>query len=227
MSVKKTHRPSSHPPRERSLEQLLAAAEDQLREEVLDLFTVDRVLERAGVSVGTFYRMFSGKHALLSAVQDRLQARMEPAILEALKAEERTMESLEEAVDQAFGVVIDHVWEKRQLYRAFMMLAAFDPVLRLKFRQINLERRDALKAVLAKHLPEIAHPDPEVAIEEAYHMYLSTMHGRLVFLGPGIGPILGLSDELLFSRLRLSIRNYLRGDDGGKPQGAEEAPTTT
>jgi AcrR family transcriptional regulator len=220
MSNKKTRPTKSRTAREESLERLLAAAEDQLREEALDLFTIDRVLERAGVSVGTFYRIFSGKQALLSAVQDRLRARMEPAILEALETETHARESLEEAVDHAFGVVIDNVWEERQLYRAFMMLSALDPVLRQKFRQINLERRDALKAVLEKHKAEIAHPDPDIAIEEAYHMYLSTMHGRLVFLGPGIGPIYGLSDELLFGRLRLSIRSYLRGDDGARPQRA-------
>jgi AcrR family transcriptional regulator len=218
MSGKQTHRPSSREPREESLERLLDAAEDQLREEVLDLFTVDRVLERAELSVGTFYRMFSGKQALLSAVQNRLQARMEPAILEALRAEEHTTESLEQAVDHALGVLIDHVWKERGLYRALMMLSAIDPVLRLKFREANIARRDALTAVLAKHREEIAHPDPDAAIEEAHHMLLTVMHGRLLFLGPGIGPIHGLSDELLFGRLKLSIRNYLCGYDGEGPR---------
>ena len=214
MSGKNTRRTSVRESREETLERLLAAAEDQLREEVLDLFTVDTVLERAGLSVGTFYRMFSGKQALLSAVQDRLQARMEPAILAALESEEHATESLEEAADHAFGVLIDHVWQERQLYRALMMASAIDPVLRQKFRQANLDRREALRAVLDKHRAEIAHPDPDVAIEEAHHMFLTTVHGRLLFLGPGIGPIHGLSDELLFGRLKLSIRSYLRGDDG-------------
>jgi AcrR family transcriptional regulator len=227
MSTKKTHHPASHPAKEQSLEGVLAAAEDQLREEALDLFTVDRILERAGVSVGAFYRMFTGKQALLSAVQDRMRERMEPAILRALEAEAHTIESLDESVDHAFGVVIDRVWEERQLYRAFMMLSAMDPVLRQRFREVNLERRDALTAVLVRHRAEIAHPDPDVAIEEAYHMYLATMHGRLVFLGPGIGPIHGLSDELLFARLRLSILDYLRGNGEGRPQGASTAAATS
>jgi hypothetical protein len=93
-----------------------------------------------------------------------------------------------------------------------MMFSAFDPRLRQKFRETNLERREALRLVLNEHRAEISHPDPDVAIEEAHHMCLSTMHGRLVFLGPGIGPIHGLSDELLFSQLKRSIYHYLRGD---------------
>jgi AcrR family transcriptional regulator len=212
MADKETRTSKSRPSREESLERLLAAAEDQLRDEALDLFTIDRVLERAGVSIGTFYRIFRGKQELLSAVQDRLHARMQPAIIDALEAEASAQETLQEAVDHAFGVVIDHVWQERQLYRAFMMFSAFDPVMRQKFRETNLGRREAIRAVLSEHHSEIAHPDPDVAIEEAHHMCLATMHGRLIFLGPGIGPIHGLSDELLFSQLKRSIYDYLRGN---------------
>ena len=101
MTEKVTQRSRRRRPEHEATEKVLAAAEEQLRREELDLFTVDRVLERAGESVGTFYRRFSGKNALLGAVQDRLHARMQPAILEELKAQEHLGQSLEEAADRA------------------------------------------------------------------------------------------------------------------------------
>lgn len=200
--------------REKAREKILAAAEDQLREEELEFFSIDRVLERAGVTVGTFYRIFPGKEALLCATQDRLYARMQPQILEALKAEESALESLEEASDHAFGVMIEHVLEEGTLCRAFMMLSSLDPKLRDSFRRAHIERRDALTAVLEQHREEINHPDPDMAIHHAYHLYLATIHGRLAFMRPGAGQVFGVSNEIFFDQLRRSIRNFLLGNDG-------------
>jgi len=92
-----------HERKQESRERILASAEAQLRGEELELFSIDRVLERASVTVGTFYRLFGSKEALLRAVQDRLYSRMQPTILDALKTEENAVESLEEATDHAFG----------------------------------------------------------------------------------------------------------------------------
>lgn len=207
-------RQSTRLSRERSREQILAAAEDQLREEELEYFSIDRVLERAGVTVGTFYRIFDGKEALLCAVQDRLYARMQPQIIEALKAEESALESLEDASDHAFGVMIEHVLEEGALSRAFMMLSSLNPKLRDSLRQAHIERRDALTAVLEQHREEINHPDPDMAIHHAYHLYLATIHGRLAFMRPGAGPVFGVSNEVFFDQLKRSIRNFLLGNDG-------------
>ncbi len=214
MTAAKPQRQATRRSREQSRERILAAAEAQLREEELELFSIDRVLERAEVTVGTFYRTFSGKEALLRAVQDRLYSRMQPAILEALKAEESVSESLEEAADHAFGVMIDHVLEEAALCRAFMMLSSLDSNLRDTFRQAHIQRRDALTAVLEQHRDEINHPDPDMAIHHAYHLYLATIHGRLAFMRPGAGPIFGVSNDIFFDQLRRSIRNFLLGNDG-------------
>lgn len=191
------------------------AAEDQLREEELELFTIDRVLERTGGSVGSFYRRLPGKEALLCAVQDRLHARLQPVILESLRAQEALEQSLDEAVHHAFGILIDSILAERQLCRAFMMLSAFDPVLRRNFKEVSIQRRDAVASVLNAHRAEIAHPDPEDAIHKAYHMYLSTMHGRLVFFAPSSGLTVGVSDEAIFEQLKVAISNFLRGSTQG------------
>jgi AcrR family transcriptional regulator len=208
------------------LEKLLVAAEEQLREEELEYFTVDRVLERAGASVGTFYARFPGKDALLNAVLDRLHARTQPAILQALEAQRHVPQTLQEAVDNCFGVLIEDVMNERALHRAFMMLSAFDPLLRRKGEQIHLEHRQAVTAVLNEHRAEIAHADPDTAIYQAFAMFLSVMHGRLVFFRRSSDLRIGVSDELIYAQLRSWIGNFLRGGNGSGPDGSYESPAT-
>ena len=201
------------PPGARTLERLLAAAEDQLREEEVDLFTIQKVLDRTGLSVGAFYHHFPDKTALLHAVQDRMHARLEPRIVAALADEARVRESLEEAVDHCVDILIDNMLEERELLRAFTVLSVFDPVMRRKGEQINHIRRSAfLEAVLEAHREEIGHPDPDEAMGMAYAMLTSVMNTRLLFLGPDSELRFGVTDDGIFRQLKLSLGSFLRGN---------------
>lgn len=206
-----TYHPPRRKPAHETLEKILAAAEDQLREQELDAFTIQSVLQRAGLSVGAFYSRFPDKTALLREVQERVHGRIDSRILADLAAKKKKNLSFEEAVDQGFGTLIRHVLSERQLFRAFMMLSVFDPVMRQKGEQMNWERKRALGALLAPHRDEIGHPDADLAIDAAYAIYSSTMRGRLVYYGSANDMQFGVTDKVLFDDLKRSLALLLRG----------------
>ena len=123
------HQPHRKPARE-TLERILSAAEDQLREQELDAFTIQAVLQRTGLSVGAFYSRFPDKTALIHELQERVHLRVEARISNNLSLETEVVQSLEEAVDSGFGVLIRHMLDERRLFSAFIMLSVFDPVMR-------------------------------------------------------------------------------------------------
>lgn len=208
------------PPGARSLERLLAAAEDQLREEEIDLFTIQKVLDRTGLSVGAFYHYFPDKTALLHALQERVLARLERQMLSALAVEEQAEQSLEEVVDHSLDVLIDNMLSERELLRAFLIFSTFDPVMRLKSeRLVHSRRRALLKAVLTKHRDEIGHPDPDDAMGMVYAMCTSVIQTRVLSpLGPDSALNLDVSDESIFKQLKLSLISFLRGEGNSSDQ---------
>jgi AcrR family transcriptional regulator len=209
-----TYHAPQRPPGARTLERLLAAAEDQLREEEVDLFTIQKVLDRTGSSVGAFYHHFPDKTALLHAVQERVHARLEPQILGALAAEEQVDQSLEDVVGHSLDILVENMFKERELLRAFLILSTFDPVMRWKTEQVIHARRSAfLRAVLTAHREEIDHPDPEEAMAMAYAMCSSVIQTRILSpLGADGELLFGVTDESIIRQLKLSLISFLRGN---------------
>jgi AcrR family transcriptional regulator len=223
MVVRSTYRQPRRKPAYETLERILAAAEDQLREQELESFTIQRVLQRTGLSVGAFYSRFPDKTALLRALQERVHARIDPQIHAELVGLTGATRSLDEAVDGGFGILMRHVLSERKLFRAFMMMSVFDPLMRQRGEQFNWERRLAVAALLAPHRGEIADPDPDLAIDTAYAIYSSTMRGRLVYYESAEDAQFGLTDDTLFLSLRRSLASFLRDSNEGNPAPALQA----
>lgn len=211
VALEQTYHPPRRKPGQRSLDRILAAAEEQLRQEDLDHFTIQSVLDRAGLSVGAFYARFPDKTALLHELQKRVHGRVEPLILAGIAAQTGKTASLADAVEQGFGTLIRHILSERELLRAFMMLSVFDPVMRDRGEQFNLQRKRAIAGLLAPHRDEIAHEDPESAVDSAYAIHSSTMRGRFVYYRGTGDTESGVADDRLFRDLRRSLTSFLCG----------------
>ena len=66
----------------RTFDQLLDAAEELLEEVSFEALRVEHVLERTGISNGSFYARFESKEALLAALVDRFRLDSEDALAE-------------------------------------------------------------------------------------------------------------------------------------------------
>lgn len=94
------------PQQERSREALrkvLNAAEEILRTDGPDAFTMAGVAERAGVSIGAVYRRFTGREELLNAVKDRLTENMAQELSAALDDADAGLEGV---VDAFVGAIV-------------------------------------------------------------------------------------------------------------------------
>ena len=207
-----SYRPPRRKPAHETLERILTAAEEQLREQDLDAFTIQSVLQRTGLSVGAFYSRFPDKTALLHELQHRVHRRVDASILDDLAKETEVVGSLSEAVDRGFGLLIQHVLSERQLFRAFMMLSVFDSEMRQIGEQVNSKRKEAIAELLAPYRDEIGHPDPDVALDTAYAFYSNVMRGRLVYYAADDMQF-GVTDQTLFEGLRHSLTLFLHGSN--------------
>lgn len=80
-----------------ALQRLYASAQHVLVNDGLGEFTIARVAEHAGVSVGGVYRRFASKEQLIDAVKDELAARLEDAVTKALDAAPPSLAGVVEA----------------------------------------------------------------------------------------------------------------------------------
>jgi AcrR family transcriptional regulator len=164
---------SARPPRqERSREtltRLLDATEAVLAEGGLDAATVPAIARRAGLSVGTVYRRFPDKDALLRAVYFRLferareqnAARLDPALYRGLE--------LETVLGAMVRGMVHYYRERRTLLQAMHRYAEShaDPEFRRRAAQLNDDALTGLATLVAANREAIRHPDPDSAVRFA------------------------------------------------------------
>ncbi|MEU3617995.1 TetR/AcrR family transcriptional regulator [Streptomyces sp. NPDC006872] len=185
-----------------SLERVLDAGFEILAEDGWHDFTLARVCERAGVSVGLLYRRFHGREELLAALQDRW-----------LNAVDRTREELasrpiswaeidaSEAVRVAIGGVVDSFLRQEPATHVLGRHGAFDEAGLERMAKISQDYATWYRDGLMHHADVINHPDPARAIDFSYRLVLDivirrTTHGDSYDTGTTIGDWDAFSAEL-------------------------------
>jgi AcrR family transcriptional regulator len=119
-----------------TLERLLRAAEETLRQRSWGQATLSEIAHRAGVTTGAFYARFADKDALLrhleEASYEALGARVEAALRPLARGER-----FEERLEALYRTLADHYAEHRGIARALSEESRSDAELGKRRRQRN------------------------------------------------------------------------------------------
>lgn len=176
-------RPPKQKRSQESLERVLDASTSLLEKNGFDAFTIQDVSQRADVSVGAIYARFGSKENLLRAVHAHA--------MEAIGAQHDTVAAVDgkpgkPIADVVVGAVqaVANVFRGNEgLLRAFMHLGAVDDEISRRGSQASIELARQFETTVLAHRAEIAHPDPETAVDVCFRMAYSTF-ARQVMYGP-------------------------------------------
>ncbi len=173
-----------HPPQQErsraSFERVIEAATALLAEEGYDGFTLAGVSRRAGVSIGSIYARVRSKDDLFLVIQDRFTASTESESW--LDHPERWSECSSD--DLVRGIVIElgqGFQRNAPLLRVFMHRGIVDPVVADRSSRSVSELADRVEALLLTCRPEIAHPDPELAVDVAFRIVWGTLAHQIMY----------------------------------------------
>ena len=174
-----------HPPRQvrsrETLDRILDAAEQVLTEKSFGEATLAEIMDRAGVTVGAFYRRFPDKDALLRHLDERFFSEMQ-ATVNAVLAPAKWPKSTAREIIVEFSIQAVEVYSlRRGLLRSLFLRARTDSVLQQSALQVNRHFIEKLRAVLLPHHAEMSHPDPDRAVELGFMMVIGSLRELVVF----------------------------------------------
>ncbi len=191
-----------------TLYRLLDAAEALIDEKGLADASVPEIARRAGSSIGGFYARFKDKNELLRALEERFFLQVTEILETLAEPTQWGRASLSEIVEASLAELVRTVSERARLIAAFMVRATSDPDFRedaLRFRQRVAAR---ISDLLLTRRDEIAHPEPEVAIDLAVQLAFGFMLQHVLH-GESRAAGRALSEPQLVQELSRSVIGYL------------------
>lgn len=167
------------PQQERSREALrkvLAAAEELLRTEGSDAFTMANVAERAGVSVGAVYRRFAGREELLNAVKDRLIDNLEQELSAALADADAGLEGV---VDAFVGATVRGLSAGTDVFPYLLSGKGGEAKEERTGRAVSVMQRLFLDAA-SPHVAQVRRADPVTALTTVFRLVLGGCIHRML-----------------------------------------------
>lgn len=188
---------------QRFLLKVVEAAETILRRDGVDGLTMPAVAQEAGVSVGGIYRRFQTKQDLLRAIKDRFLTRAEQSVAEALDSR---LQNLEEVVRNFIDTILKG-GPGADLFGLMVESRLRDESMEDRGLATAQRLRDTFAAALAPHRAEIAHTDPDAAIDMAMFILLSAIMMRLK---APVGPAAHISWSTMRRELARLVTAYLK-----------------
>ena len=178
---------SVRPPKQKrsreSLERVIEASLQLLAENGFEAFTIQDVSKRAGVSVGAIYARFGNKESLLRAVHRDAMESLRPEHDVVAAADGQPEAKARDVVLAAVRAIAAIFHGNEDILRAFMHLGAVDEEIARRGSDASVDLARQFAATVLAHRDELAHPDPEKAVNVAYRMAYCTF-ARQVMYGP-------------------------------------------
>ena len=166
----------------RTVDRLLDAAEHVLANDGLEAATVPAIAKAADLAVGTVYKRFPDKDALMRAVYVRFFARNTEKAAAALAPDQWKDYSAHSLVATLIPGLIQAYRKDRTLYRALGQFAQThtDAKFRAQAEQMLIDTVRPIGALLLTRRSELRHPEPDVAVEFVLHLLLAAARAFVV-----------------------------------------------
>lgn len=165
--------PGVHPPRQersrRTLERIAAAARDLIAEDGVRGTTVQRIVDRADSSVGSFYARFDSRDDLLRYLEERAWRTARERWDEAVAAGAWKGLSLRKVLEGVVSLLVRLYREDAKVGRALGRNAGEPSPREETFHEGVIE---TLGELVRARAGEISHPDPASAVEFGYRWIL-------------------------------------------------------
>src|SRR3954465_6655455 len=181
MTSSQFFRPPQQSRSKETLDRILAAAEQVLAEKAFGEATLAEIMERAGVTVGAFYRRYPDKNALLRHLDERFFAEMLAKGNDLFDPERWPGSTARQIIDAFVAQAVEVYSTRRGLLRSLFLRARTDIVLQQSAMRVNEVFIDKLRALLMPRRAETTHPDPERAIELGFMMMVGALRELVVF----------------------------------------------
>ena len=168
----------------RSYLALLDAAEELFSTQGYDAVGTPEIAQKAGVSVGTFYRYFEDKHEVYLEIMRRSMVAAYNGTINNLTPERFVGKARVDTIDEACRLLFAHVLDRPQLVRSFMEMSLRDTQvaeLRRAFEQLACQRLAQLIGAVTSRKDV---PDPDAMAYVIYGAAMQTAYGLAVHLVP-------------------------------------------
>ena len=173
------------PPRQlrsqETLDRILDAAERVLEEKSFSEATLAEIVERAGVTVGAFYRRFPDKDALLHHLDERFFREMHAAADATLDPGRWAGQPASAVIRAVAEEAVAQYRRRRGLLRSLFLRARVDAVIQESARRVNEHLIARLREVLLARREQLSHPDPEFAVAIGFRMFIGALRETIVF----------------------------------------------
>lgn len=168
----------------RSYQALLEAAAELFAHQGYDAVGTPEIAQKAGVSVGTFYRYFDDKHEVYLEIMRRMMVGAYRETIENLTPERFLGMARHETIYQGVGLLFEHVLARPQLTRSFMEMSLRDAQVAELRRAVDQLASQRLAELIAAITTREAVADPEAFAYVLYGSAMQCAYGLAVHLVP-------------------------------------------